>query len=202
MKDVRLVYLILVVLTVSCRPKPAVVVVSRQNADGNIETFGVLRKDTTVKQGLFVVLNPSGDTLEKMQYEKGLLQGQRQLFGENGKPYIIEHYNAGVYNGPYEAYYEEGHIKQKGQYVAGVMEGLWTTYYKEYPGVVKEEVTFASGLENGPFKEFHPNGKILAEGNYKDEFEDGELKVYDTTGVLRKIYIYKDKKPVQTINVP
>jgi antitoxin component YwqK of YwqJK toxin-antitoxin module len=197
-----ILFLILIVVAVSCKRDTALITVTRQNAEGNVETYSVLRKDTTVKQGPFVVLSASGDTLEKMYYEKGLPEGQRVLFSDKGAPYIIEHYSAGVYNGPYEAYYEEGYIKQKGQYVNGVMEGVWTTYYKDFPGVVKEEVTFAGGVENGPFREYHTNGKLLAEGNYKDEFEDGELKVYDTTGVLRKIYMYKDKKPVETINVP
>lgn len=178
-----------------------VVDVERTTSLGEIERYSVLKKDTSKKEGVYTLISSEGDTLEKALYSNGQLDGNRYLF-KNGKVFIIETYLKGAYHGPYTAYFDDGQLKQVGFYKNNQMDSIWTTYYTEKPDQVKEEVTFRNGIENGPFKEYHLNGKLAAEGNYVDEFEDGEIKVYDTTGILKKIYVYKDKRPVQTINVP
>lgn len=175
--------------------------VERTTPLGDTEYYSVLKKDTAKKEGLYVLMSSMGDTLEKAMYTNGQLNGNRYLF-KNGKVFIIETYLEGAYHGPYTAFFNDGQLKQKGFYKNNQMDSIWTTYYTEKPDQIKEEVTFHNGTENGPFREYHLNGKLAAEGNYVEEFEDGEIKVYDTTGTLKKIYVYKDKRPVQTINVP
>ncbi len=175
--------------------------IERKLPTGDIERYSVLKADTGKKQGVYSLISPIGDTLEKAMFANGQLNGNRYLF-KNGKVFIIETYLDGAYHGPYSAYFDDGQLKQKGFYKNNRMDSIWTTYYTEKPDQIKEEVTFHNGTENGPFREYHLNGKLAAEGNYVEEFEDGEIKVYDTTGTLKKIYVYKDKRPVQTINVP
>ena len=35
----------------------------------------------------------------------------------------------------------------------------------------------------------------------KEAIEDGQVKIYDTVGTLIKIYVFEDKKPIETIKI-
>lgn len=189
------------------------------------EIFYVQKKDTTLREGLYVVINSQGDTIEKSNYVAGKLEGQRVIYYPSGQVKIVENYINNEYHGPYQSFFENGSPKQFGTFKNGQFEGELKTYYEQPSGRLKESVFLTEGIENGPFKqyfedgtiqaegfyenglksgafkEYHPNGNILAEGVYKEDFEDGEIKVYDTTGTLNKIYIFENKKPIETINV-
>jgi antitoxin component YwqK of YwqJK toxin-antitoxin module len=187
---------------ISCGKRTATMELTRSDASGNLEIISVLKKDTSVRDGMSALLSPEGDTIEKTFYKNGSIDGTRTLYHENGMIIAIEHYGANTYQGPFESYFPDGSPKVKGQYLDGQMDGAWTYYYAEPKGHVKEVVTFKGNTENGPFTEFFPNGQKAAEGTYKDEFEDGEIKIYDTTGKLSRIIVYEDKKPVKRMDVP
>ncbi len=193
--------------------------------NGEIELYQVLLSDTTQRDGWYFRLNSKGDTLEKVNYANGLIEGQRILYYSNGQVQIIENYINNQYNGPYQAFFESGSPKQFGNFKDGQFEGELKTYYEEPAGQLKETIQLTNGLENGfvrqyypngqlqsegsykdglksgPFKEYHKNGNLAAEGIYIDDFEDGQVKIFDTLGTLTKIYVFKDKKPIETIKV-
>ncbi len=193
--------------------------------NGEKEFYQVLKSDTTQKDGWYYRLNIKGDTLEKAQYEKGLMEGQRVLYYPNGQVHIVENYINNQYNGPYQSFYESGAPKQFGTFKNGQFEGELKSYYLEPSGQLKEVIQLANGVENGnvkqyysngllesegsylnglkdgAFKEYHENGNLSAEGKYLDDFEDGQVKIFDTLGTLIKIYVFKDKKPVETIKI-
>ena len=193
--------------------------------NGEKEFYQVLKSDTTQKDGWYYRLNIKGDTLEKAQYEKGLMEGQRVLYYPNGQVHIVENYINNQYNGPYQSFYESGAPKQFGTFKNGQFEGELKSYYLEPSGQLKEVIQLANGVENGnvkqyysngqlesegsylnglkdgAFKEYHENGNLSAEGKYQDDFEDGQVKIFDTLGTLIKIYVFKDKKPVETIKI-
>lgn len=193
--------------------------------NGEVELYHVLLSDTAKKDGWYFRLDAKGDTLEKVQYLNGSMEGQRVLYYPNGQIHIVENYTSNQYNGPYQSFYENGAPKQFGAFKNGQFEGDLKSYYAEPTGQLKEVVQLKNGVEDGtvkqyfsngqleseaaysegnktgPFKEYHENGSIAAEGVYVDDFEDGQVKIFDTTGTLIKIYVFQDKKPIETIKV-
>jgi len=210
----------------ACKDDSKPIVRKNTLSNGDQEEFTVLPADTTVRDGYYYRFNAKGDTIEKVTYKNGMIDGQRIIFHNNGNISIVENYTANVYNGPYQSFYEDGAPRQLGAFRNGNFEGELKTYYRSPRGRLKEVVIMKQGVENGPykqyyesgqiqaegiyengyrngpFKEYHPNGHVAAEGIYVDDLEDQELKVYDSTGTLKKIYVYKDRRPVETINVP
>jgi antitoxin component YwqK of YwqJK toxin-antitoxin module len=156
---------ILLVFASSCGKRSSTMELIRNDASGNMEIISVLKKDTSVREGMSALLSPEGDTIEKTFYKSGSIDGTRTLYHSNGGISVIEHYAANTYQGPFESYFPDGAPKVKGQYLNGQMDGVWTYYYAEPGGQVKELVTFKGNAENGPFTEFFPNGQKAAEGN-------------------------------------
>lgn len=215
---------LVVFLLVNCKQEKTKKV-EKKSENGETELYSVLKADTNKKDGLYLRINSKGDTLEKVHYQDGNIEGQRVLYYSNGQVSIVENYINNQYNGPYQSFYEDGAPKQLGAFKDGQFDGELKTYYKEPAGRLKESVfmkngvedgtfkqyypdgrteaegSYTNGLREGSFKEYHPNGNMSAEGNYLNDFEDGEIKIFDTTGTLIKIYVFKDKKPVETIKI-
>ncbi|MCO5230588.1 MAG: hypothetical protein M9958_05490 [Chitinophagales bacterium] len=225
MKNYRFyIFSVASIIILACNPKKTVTV---KNAvfDNQYEIYEVLKTDKKTKDGLYCRINALGDTIEKVNYIEGKMEGQRVLYYPNGQVEIVENYIDNQYNGPYQSFYDNGAPKQFGTFKDGQFETELKTYYTEPAGQLKESVWMSKGVENGPikiyfqngqlketysykeglkdgaFKEYHPNGILAAEGQYKDDFEDGEVKVYDTLGTHIKTYIFEDKRPVETINI-
>lgn len=144
-------------------------------------------KETYAKEGTYQRFSPAGQLVELATYRQDSLEGKRILFSDQGDTLIVENYAGGVFRGPYRRFYEDAsQVLQQGQYVDNRMEGLWRAFYKN--GQLKEEVQFANNQEEGPFKEWYENGEVKAEGTYRDgDNEDGELRLYDPSGVLERI---------------
>lgn len=159
--------------------------VETRDASGNLQEVYYRRKTDFARQGAYISYYPGGKVFEKATYRADTLDGQRILYFENGQVQIEENYRKGRFEGPYKAYYENGQVELEGSYVDNEMSGDWTRYYPN--GQVLEVVHFEKNEENGPFTEYHPNGKLKAEGQYlSGDFEHGELKLYDTLGVLER----------------
>jgi len=139
----------------------------------------------SLKTGIAESFDDDGNPFETASYEKGLLQGNRDIFFPNGKVEISEIYLDDKLHGLYKVFHENGNLKQEANYTNGVLEGQVESYYEE--GGIKERVQFVENQENGPFVEFHPNGKKKWEGNYLNgDNEFGLLSQYDSTEVLIK----------------
>lgn len=191
--------LLLILLWQGCKEKSNVQQVIFTTDSGETEQYFVLRDEESVKHGLYLRLTASGDTLEKANYEQGMLNGERMLYYPGGRLKFVEHYSANQFEGVFKAFFEDGAPKIDGQYLNGQMDGEWIYYYQEPAGAVKEKVSFRNNSENGPFTEYHPNGKIAAEGTYENEMETGELKIYDSTGKLIRIQVFTGDGPPKII---
>jgi len=178
-------------------------------------TYQVLKKDTTVKHGLYRSYHKTGAQKMIVNYIKGKKEGIGQIYSEAGKLretaefkndelnvvrnlyndstrqlIIVEHYKNNNFDGEYIAYYPTGKLKQKGQYINNKMSGLWNYYYPN--GDLKETVYFKNNVEDGPYKAFHQNGQLKAEGQYENENRQGAWKVYHPNGVLEEAANYID----------
>lgn len=154
-------------------------------------------KKTKVKDGVQKKYNADGKLWEEANYKLGKLEGERRLYFPNGGIMRIETYKDDKFDGPFYEYYENGKKSQEGKFVADGREGEWKYYYAS--GQVKLVMNYLNGLEDGPFEEYHENGQYKAKGTFKvgvnrfgldntetDNFEHGELLLYDERGELEK----------------
>ncbi len=175
--------LVLTALLLACT-KPAVLETKHEN--GKIkERYGVITSDgVELRHGKYERFDMEGRLEEESWYEKGKLEGIRKLY-MNGILQSEETRKLDRYHGPFKAYFPDGKVQLEANYVDDVMVGTVKVFYPG--GGLKELVTFADNVENGPFIEYYENGKLKAEGSYKQldgPVEDGELKLYDSTGLL------------------
>ncbi len=185
MKSLFLLLAFLISLTACNQLKTA----ENKNADGKlIEKYSYrIKEGKEVREGPYKKFDDQGRLLESGFYKEGLLNGVRKLYRDG----VLESEENRVndkYEGPFKAYHPNGKIQIEANYQNDVMLGDVKVYYPS--GQLKEIVRFADNVEMGPFVEYHENGKMKAEGNYKQldgAVEDGELKLYDTTGTLVRI---------------
>lgn len=153
-----------------------------------IERFQLIKQNgNELKDGYFQKYDESGNLIELSIFKNGKLNGIRKLY-MNSKLQSEEFRLNDQFHGPYKAYFPNGNLQLEANYTNDVMTGDVKVYYVS--GQLKEIVRFADSVEDGPFVEFYENGKLKAEGIYKQlegPVEDGELKLYDTTGTLIKI---------------
>lgn len=164
-----------------------------RDENGNLtERFERRRKDFA-KHGLYQRFNAAGKIVEEARFENDTLQGEHKFFYASGTLEILEPNVNGKIHGKYKKYFENGSLALEQDYVNGVLEGQSTAWYPN--GQKKEVVTFKGNEENGLFKEWHENGNLKAEGSYftpddpdfVGDKEHGELKLYDSTGVLERV---------------
>ncbi|MBL7820248.1 MAG: toxin-antitoxin system YwqK family antitoxin [Saprospiraceae bacterium] len=160
-----------------------------KNADGKVfEKYTYTIKDgKELKEGGYEKYDDQGMLIETSFYKNGKLNGIRKLY-KNGILESEETRLEDKYEGPFKAYHPNGKLQIEANYINDIMTGDVKVYYPS--GQLKEIVRFADNVEDGPFVEYYENGKLKAEGNYKQSdgaVEDGELKLYDTTGTLIKI---------------
>jgi antitoxin component YwqK of YwqJK toxin-antitoxin module len=157
-------------------------------ADGVVERYERRKRDFA-KDGLYQKMYASGTLAESANYRGDTLHGECIFYFPNGKTERAETYVAGVLHGTFKQYREDGSLFLEQQFANGALEGLSLRYYPN--GQLEEQVTLRQNEENGPFIEYYPNGKIKTTGTYiyADEtaLEQGELREYDSTGVLVRI---------------
>ncbi len=149
------------------------------------EKVETLRKNPTIKNGVYKRYHEKKVLAEVAHYKNDTLDGQRILFYENGDTMSIETHLMGNFHGPFYDFHENGTLRLEMNYIDNKIEGKSKAYYDN--GQLKEIVTFVANEEVGPFIEYHSNGKLKAEGNYIDGgLEQGELLLYDLNGKLEK----------------
>ncbi|MEL6122865.1 MAG: toxin-antitoxin system YwqK family antitoxin [Bacteroidota bacterium] len=157
-----------------------------RNSDGELSQ--ILRMDRdSVLQGESVTFFENGeDVFERATYVDGELNGVRKLYYSNGTVEIQEYYEDGILIDTLYTYHQNGQVRTKLNYQKGTITGIGLKY--DNSGRLLERVTFANDSENGPFEEYHPNGQLHWQGYYQDgPNEVGELREYDTEGMLIKI---------------
>jgi antitoxin component YwqK of YwqJK toxin-antitoxin module len=107
----------------------------------------------------------------------------------------IENYNDnGILEGEKNVFYENGQMAEKSIYVNGEIDGISTWYSPE--GIILKEFTYKSGQLDGVSKYYNKDGKMLAEGTYRNDKKHGIWKYYEN-GVLteEKDYTTYSKNP-------
>jgi len=104
--------------------------------------------------------------------------------------------NKGLLEGEKFVYYEDGKIAEKSIYVDGKIDGISTWYSPK--GIVVKEFTYKNGLLHGLSKYYNEKGEILAEGNYKNDQKHGIWKYYeDGKFKEEKDYTTYSKNPIK-----
>ncbi len=146
-------------------------------------------KEDYAKHGRYERFDEHGVKAEEAYYHNDTLHGAYRLFYANGQLESEQHFEMGLHHGPYRKYFETGVLQIQQEFRNGAMQGKSIRYYPS--GRVMEEVTIVNSEENGPFKEYYSNGMTKAEGSYAfvddSAVEQGELREYDSTGVLLRI---------------
>lgn len=181
-----LTFLFFVVLVISCKKTRQV---ELRHSNGQVSEQFQLKtiNGQDLKDGPCKKFDENGKIIEESNYVNGKLNGIRKLF-LNGILQSEENRVDDKYEGPYKAFFPNGQLQLEALYSNDIMSGDVKVYY--ISGQLKEVVRFADNVEDGPFIEYYENGKLKAEGNYKPSdgpVENGELKLYDTTGTLIKI---------------
>ena len=152
------------------------------------EKYQILKiNQDTVRHGNYLRYDENGKVAEECTYVHGKINGVRKLYTD-GLLVSTETRLNDQYHGPFIANHPNGKVQLEANYTQDEMSGIVKVYYLS--GVLKEIVNFDKNVESGPFKEFYENGNVKAEGEYKQQdgpVEHGELKLYDTSGVLIRI---------------
>ena len=89
-----------------------------------------------------------------------------------------ENYNdKGILEGEKLVYYENGQIAEKSIYINGKIDGI-STWFSEN-GTVLKEFTYQKGLLEGLAKYYDKDGKILTEGKYRNDKKHGIWTYYE-----------------------
>ena len=97
----------------------------------------------------------------------------------------IENYNdQGILEGEKNVFYENGQMAEKSIYVNGEIDGISFWYSPE--GKVLKEFTYAKGQLHGVSKYYDKEGQLLAEGAYKNDKKHGIWKYYENGKLIEE----------------
>jgi uncharacterized protein len=166
-----------------------------------LEEYYTDKKHPDQKTGIYTSYYESGKIKELSNFKNGVQDGKRTLYYESGKLMMVEHYRDGNYEGENISYFEHGGKEIEGVFKDNARQGLWKVYFENPKNALKQEVTFKDNLINGPCKEYYPNGKVAAEGNKVEigdgiDVFDGNVQVYDTSGILVKRIVYEQGRQI------
>lgn len=141
-----------------------------------------------VKNGVEQIFE--NDTLHKITYKNGVLEGEDILYYPNGKPHIFKNYKNGKLNGKVMYFDQEGNQTKIENYVDDVKEGLEQVIADN---TVREEYNYVNGKLDGVVK--FADGKYLTdEINYKDGKKNGTHTTYKQDGSKTVVNYVNDLK--------
>jgi len=105
----------------------------------------------------------------------------------------LEHYNnKGILEGDRFVYYENGQIAEKQFYINGKLEGA-SVWYSE-KGIVLKAFVYVNGELHGVSKYYSSEGELITEGQYKKGKKHGIWKYYENGELINeKDFTYKPK---------
>lgn len=130
----------------------------------------------------------NGNLKSKDYYTDGLLNGVTIEYDETGPKILEKEYKNDTLNGIYREWHFNGQIKTEGQTAMGLFEGKWTYY--NAAGLVVGEALFDKGT--GVLKGYNPKGILVRETSYQKNLKHGEEKIYNDSGKLIKILIFRN----------
>lgn len=117
---------------------------------------------------------PDGKVKVEATYRKGLAEGIRREFDEDGN--VVKAY-----------IFKDGKIMAEGIITTdGLRQGFWEERYPN--GNIKASGNYVDGLRNGKWEFFYPDGKIEQSGNYneKGEAENKWVWYYNSGELMRE----------------
>lgn len=111
----------------------------------------------------------------------------------NNNLLILEHYDdKGILEGERFVYYENGQVAEKQFYKNGKLEGV-SVWYSE-KNIVLKEFIYVNGELHGLSKYYNPKGELITEGAYKKGKKHGIWKYYENGELIdKKDFTYKSK---------
>lgn len=113
-----------------------------------------------------ITYHKNGNVAVKCNRVSGLLDGEYEIFYQNGQIYERESYKFDELNGISTTFYPNGTHKEEAVYFQGTLHGVKRTFHSN--GKVKSEQTFRYGIPHGEKKEFSSEGKLLVTILYYD----------------------------------
>jgi len=165
-------FLISMVLFVSCVLSPRITYYGEHNQEGKYHGQGVFTYINGDKwegefkdgepfngNGTFIYLDSSKFVGE---WENGEpLNGEVTNLYSNGQKRIIGGMKNGEYDGFFTSWYENGHKEKEGTYSEGKEEGLWKEYYDN--GNMSVKSIMADGIYSNILMAWYPNDNIQTE---------------------------------------
>lgn len=142
-----------------------------------------------------VAYHPNGQPSIIATYYKGVPEGFRREFDENGK--VTQSYGYengwlryegildmnGKRQGPWKEYYPTGELRSKGKYLNSNPIGDWKFYFTDQS--VEIEGRFDNkGRKTGEWFWYYSNGNTMIAANYTDGEFDGDYSEYDEDGQI------------------
>ena len=166
--------------------------------------------------GTFKSYHENGGTFMDFNYNNGgKREGEQKYYYENGQLMMKGSMSDGKEAGTWEGYYENGDKREEKIFSEGTLDAEKTKLYEsKTPLPVKTEVVSSKepakivdikiektneALKpfdgNGQAKLFNPNKRISKDGLFQNyRLIDGKDYIYDDTGNLDRIALYKDGK--------
>jgi antitoxin component YwqK of YwqJK toxin-antitoxin module len=140
------------------------------------------------------VYHPNGKVAITATYYKGIPDGIRREFDENGtviKGYVFANGilkyegvtdEAGKRQGLWKEYYSTGELKSQGHYINSNPDGAWKFYFENQQ--IEVEGRYKNGKKEETWFWYYPNGEILQEENWRNGKLDGIFIEYNESGEI------------------
>ncbi len=139
-------------------------------------------------------LSSRGKLISEGKMDKKKYIGEWKYYQKrNDNLLTLENYNAkGILEGERFVYYENGQIAEKQFYKNGKLEGK-SIWYSE-KNIVLKEFIYLNGELHGASKYYNPKGELITEGQYKKGMKHGIWKYYENGELIKeKDFTYKPK---------
>ncbi|MFH6773043.1 toxin-antitoxin system YwqK family antitoxin [Gaetbulibacter aestuarii] len=120
-----------------------------------------------------------GKVISEGQMDGKKYIGTWKFYQKNSnKLLILENYNDnGDLNGERNVYYENGQIAEKSNYLNGQLEGLYSWFSEK--GVKIKELNYTNGELSGPANVYGAEGDLIIKGQYKNGQKVGIWTYYE-----------------------
>jgi antitoxin component YwqK of YwqJK toxin-antitoxin module len=141
-------------------------------------------------KGTRVVRNIQGILLSREEFDEGYV-AKKDTFYANGAPESTAYYTRGILNGEKKSFNENGEPLAVREYVAGKLHGK-TTFYKN--GARSVDVHYLDGLKNGLEIHYLDGNLVSQEIVWENDHKHGPSR-YFVDGIAQVEYFY-DGRPV------
>ena len=146
------------------------------------------------KIGVWIELNAKGDTIKYEVYDNQSNPMVQESKLKNGGR-IKRIYEDGIMR-KLIMYYESGQVESETEYLGDVQQGKQIIYFEN--GDTSILSYYSNNQPVGKYIKFFPNGKVNIKS---DSIGNGRFWMYDSLGYLQKIYLQKDFRVIDSLDV-